>query len=163
MRVLLLQQRLAFNFQLHDAPLDFIDLHGQGIESACAFMQLEIERQSLLKEKTRNSKERRSQIEKELAVAQGRFERQKGALAGEKEAISKIRKLKEQIDQLKSEELKYERAGELAKVAEIRYGKMAAAERELNRQRNGSLRCRRALRCWKEEVDEEDIAKLVSK
>jgi ATP-dependent Clp protease ATP-binding subunit ClpB len=126
-------------------------------------MQLEIERQSLLKEKDAHSKERRAQIEKELAVLKEDSSRRKARWQAEKEAISKIRKLKEQIDQLKSEELNYERAGELAKVAEIRYGKMAAAERELKQAEERFASVQKGAPMLKEEVDEEDIAKLVSK
>src|ERR1700745_2189197 len=94
-------------------------------------MQLEIERQALLKENDPHSKERRAQIEKELAKLKEESSAKKSRWQAEKEAIQKIRKLKEQIEQLKAEEQKYERAGELAKVAEIRYGKIAAAERDL--------------------------------
>jgi len=126
-------------------------------------MQLEIERQSLLKEKDLHSKERRAQIEKELAVLKEDSNARKARWQAEKEAISKIRKLKEQIDQLKSEELKYERTGELAKVAEIRYGKMAAAERELKQAEERFAGVQKGAPMLKEEVDEEDIAKLVSK
>jgi len=126
-------------------------------------MQLEIERQSLLKEKDAHSKERRAQIEKELAVLKEDSSGRKARWQAEKEAIGKIRKLKEQIDQLKSEELKYERAGELAKVAEIRYGKMAAAERELKQAEERFASVQKGAPMLKEEVDEEDIAKLVSK
>jgi len=126
-------------------------------------MQLEIERQSLLKEKDAHSKERRAQIEKELAVLKEDSSGRKARWQAEKEAIGKIRKLKEQIDQLKSEELKYERAGELAKVAEIRYGRMAAAERELKQAEERFASVQKGAPMLKEEVDEEDIAKLVSK
>jgi ATP-dependent Clp protease ATP-binding subunit ClpB len=126
-------------------------------------MQLEIERQSLLKEKDPHSKERRSQIEKELAVLKEDSSARKARWQAEKEAIGKIRKLKEQIDQLKSEEQKYERAGELAKVAEIRYGKIAAAERDLKQAEERFAAVQKGARMLKEEVDEEDIAKLVSK
>src|SRR6195256_5561148 len=126
-------------------------------------MQLEIERQALLKETDAHSKERRKQIEKELAVLKEDSSGRKARWQAEKEAIGKIRKLKEQIDQLKSEELKYERSGELAKVAEIRYGKMSAAERELKQAEERFLSVQKGAPMLKEEVDEEDIAKLVSK
>src|SRR2546429_9624230 len=126
-------------------------------------MQLEIERQALLKESDAHSKERRKQIERELAVLKEDSSARKARWQAEKEAIGKIRKLKEQIDQLKSEELKYERAGELAKVAEIRYGKMAAAERELKQAEERFAGVQKGAPMLKEEVDEADIAKLVSK
>ena len=85
-------------------------------------MQLEIERQALLKEKDSHSKERRQQIEKELAKLKEDSSARKARWQAEKDAIGNIRKLKAQIEQLNAEAQRYERAGELAKVAEIRYG-----------------------------------------
>jgi ATP-dependent Clp protease ATP-binding subunit ClpB len=126
-------------------------------------LQLEIERQSLLKENDAHSKERRNQIEKELARLKEDSSARKARWQGEKEAIGKIRKLKEQIDQLKAEEQRYERSGELAKVAEIRYGKISAAEQELKKAQDRLAAMQKDAPMLKEEVDEEDIAKLVSK
>ena len=126
-------------------------------------MQLEIERQALLKETDAHSKERRKQIEKELAVLKEDSSGRKARWQAEKEAIGKIRKLKEQIEQLKAEEQKYERAGELAKVAEVRYGKISAAERDLKQAQERFSAVQKDAPMLKEEVDEEDIAKLISK
>jgi ATP-dependent Clp protease ATP-binding subunit ClpB len=126
-------------------------------------LQLEIERQSLLKEKDAHSKERRNQIEKELAKLKEDSSGRKARWQAEKEAIGKIRKLKEQIEQLRAEEQKFERSGELAKVAEIRYGKIAAAEQELKKAEERFASVQKDSPMLKEEVDEEDIAKLVSK
>ena len=126
-------------------------------------LQLEIERQSLLKENDAHSKERRGQIEKELAKLKEDSSGKKARWQAEKEAIGRIRKLKEQIEQLKAEEQRFERAGELAKVAEIRYGKIAAAERELKQAEQQFAKVQKDAPMLKEEVDEEDIAKLVSK
>ena len=126
-------------------------------------LQLEIERQSLLKETDAHSKERRNQIDKELAKLKEDSSGRKARWQAEKEAIGKIRKLKEQIEQLRAEEQKFERAGELAKVAEIRYGKTAAAEQELKKAQERFAAVQKDSPMLKEEVDEEDIAKLVSK
>jgi len=126
-------------------------------------MQLEIERQALLKEKDAHSKERRQQIEKELAKLREDSSGRKARWQAEKDAIGKIRKLKEQIEQLHAEEQKYERSGELAKVAEIRYGRIAAAERDLKQAEERFTAVQKGTPMLKEEVDEEDIAKLVSK
>jgi ATP-dependent Clp protease ATP-binding subunit ClpB len=126
-------------------------------------MQLEIERQALLKETDAHSKERRKQIEKELAVLKEDSSGRKARWQAEKEAIGKIRKLKEQIEQLRAEEQKYERSGELAKVAEIRYGKITAAERDLKQAQERFSAVQKGAPMLKEEVDEQDIAKLVSK
>ncbi len=126
-------------------------------------MQLEIERQALLKESDAHSKERRVQIEKELAKLREDSSGRKARWQAEKEAIGKIRKLKEQIEELRGEEQRYERAGELAKVAEIRYGRIAAADRQLKQAEERFAAMQKDARMLKEEVDEEDIAKLVSK
>jgi ATP-dependent Clp protease ATP-binding subunit ClpB len=126
-------------------------------------LQLEIERQALLKETDSHSVERRKQIEKELAKLREDSNARKARWQAEKEAISKIRKLKEQIEQLKAEAERYERAGDLAKVAEIRYGKIAQAEREAQQAQERFAAMQKGVRMLKEEVDEEDIARLVSK
>ncbi len=126
-------------------------------------MQLEIERQALLKESDAHSQERRKQIEQELAKLKEESSAKKSRWQAEKEAIQKIRKLKEHIEQLKAEEQRYERTGELAKVAEIRYGQIAAVERELKQAQERFSAVQKDAPMLKEEVDEEDIAKLVSK
>jgi ATP-dependent Clp protease ATP-binding subunit ClpB len=126
-------------------------------------MQLEIERQALLKETDAHSVERRAQIEKELAKLREDSSGRKARWQAEKEAISKIRKLKEQVEQLKAEADRYERAGDLAKVAEIRYGKITQTEAEAQKAQERFATLQKGARILKEEVDEEDIAKLVSK
>ena len=126
-------------------------------------LQLEIERQSLLKETDAHSVERRTQLEKELARLREDSSGRKARWQAEKEAISKVRKFKEQIEQLKAEEQRYERAGELAKVAEIRYGKIAQAEQEMKQAQQRFNSMQTGARMLKEEVDEEDIARLVAK
>jgi len=126
-------------------------------------LQLEIERQALLKETDAHSVERRKQIEKELARLREDSSGRKARWQAEKEAISKIRKLKEQIEQMKAEADRYERAGDLAKVAEIRYGKITQLEREAQLAQERFAAMQKDGRMLKEEVDEEDIARLVSK
>jgi ATP-dependent Clp protease ATP-binding subunit ClpB len=126
-------------------------------------MQLEIERQALLKETDAHSKERRAQIEKELAALKEDSSARKARWQSEKNAIGKIRELKERIEQLKAEEQRYERSGELAKVAEIRYGQIAAAEAELKKAQEAFAAMQKEAPMLKEEVDEEDIAKLLSR
>jgi ATP-dependent Clp protease ATP-binding subunit ClpB len=126
-------------------------------------LQLEIERQALLKESDAHSVERREQIEKELAKLREDSSARKARWQSEKEAIAKLRKLKEQIEQMKAEADRYERAGDLAKVAELRYGKIAQAERDAQKAQEQFTSMQKGPRMLKEEVDEEDIAKLVSK
>src|SRR5215472_10030037 len=126
-------------------------------------LQLEIERQALLKETDEHSVERRKQIDKELAKLREDSSARKARWQAEKQAISETRKLKEQIEQMKAEADRYERSGDLAKVAELRYGKIAQAEREAHKAQERFAAMQKDKRMLKEEVDEEDIAKLVSK
>src|SRR5277367_4658026 len=171
----MLSQRYITDRFLPDKAIDLVDEAAASLrmqidslpveidEIERRILQLEIERQSLLKESDAHSKERRKQIEQELAKLKEDSSARKARWQAEKDAIMKIRKLKENIDQLKTEEQKFERAGELAKVAEIRYGKIAAAERELKQAEERFASVQKDSPMLKEEVDEEDIAKLVSK
>src|SRR5579859_5762962 len=125
--------------------------------------QLEIEKQALKKEDDPNSRERLAVVERELA----QIREQSGALKArwkqEKEAITHVRELKEHIEQLKIEEQQAERQGNLERVATIRYSELRQAEAalaRLNAEMDGNHSQTRML---KEEVDEEDIAKIVSK
>src|SRR5260221_11935 len=123
--------------------------------------QLEIEKQALKKEDDANSKERLSIVERELAQIREQANALKVRWKEEKEAITKIRQLKERIEQLKIEEQQAERTGNLERVASIRYGELRQAEAELARlSAQADDKKRRML---KEEVDEEDVAAIVSK
>ena len=146
----------SLRMQIDSLPLEIDEIERR-------IMQLEIERQALLKESDAHSKERRAQIEKELGALKEQSSGKKARWQAEKDAIGKIRKLKERIEQLKAEEQRYERAGELAKVAEIRYGQISAAESELKKAQDAFSAMQKDAPMLKEEVDEEDIAKLVSK
>src|SRR6204780_1700389 len=126
-------------------------------------MQLEIERQALRKESDAHSRERVKQVEKELGTLKEQSNVLKGRWQAEKDAIARIRKQKEEIDRLKTEEQRFERAGDLSKVAEIRYGKLAAAEKELQAAQNKLAELQKDHPMLKEEVGEEEIAKIVSK
>ncbi len=126
-------------------------------------MQLEIERQAMLKESDAHSRERLKQIEKELGTLKEKSNALKGRWQTEKDAIGRIRKIKEEIDSLKSEEQRFERAGDLSRVAEIRYGKLSAAEKELNAAQDKLAALQKDHPMLKEEVGEEEIAKIVSK
>jgi ATP-dependent Clp protease ATP-binding subunit ClpB len=150
------ESAVSLRMQIDSLPVEIDEIERR-------ILQLEIERQSLLKETDAHSKERRNQIDKELAKLKEDSSGRKARWQAEKDAIGKIRKLKEQIEQLKAEEQKFERAGELAKVAEIRYGKIAAAEQELKKAEERFASVQKDSPMLKEEVDEEDIAKLVSK
>ena len=124
--------------------------------------QLEIEKQALKKEDDPNSRDRLSAIDKELAEIREQANALKAKWKQEKDLIARQRQVKEQIEQLRIEEQAAERQGNLQRVAEIRYSLIRQAEEELARvtQQLESFGGKRML---KEEVDEEDIAKIVSK
>ncbi len=124
--------------------------------------QLEIEKQALKKEDDPNSRQRLAAIDKELAEIRERADALKARWKQEKELITRVRQLKERIEKLKLEEQSEERKGNLERVAQIRYGELRQAEAEvqkLNEQMDGKGQTR----MLKEEVDEEDVARIVSK
>jgi ATP-dependent Clp protease ATP-binding subunit ClpB len=123
--------------------------------------QLEIERQALKKENDPNSRERLKALDKELAGIRERSTALKAHWKQEKEQIARIRELKERIEKLKLEEQQAERKGDLQRVAEIRYGQLREAEKDLSRLSEEESKA--GSRMLKEEVDEEDIAHIVSK
>ena len=123
--------------------------------------QLEIEKQALKKESDPNSKERLAVIDRELAEIREKANTLKANWKKEKDLIARTRELKERIEKLRIEEQAEERQGNLQRVAEIRYSLIRQAEGELAKltkqmESQGS-------RMLKEEVDEEDVARIVSK
>lgn len=125
--------------------------------------QLEIERQALKKEEDRPSLERLTLLEKDLANLKERSNEMKARWQNEKEVITQIRQLKEKIEQKKIEEQKHEREGNLGKVAEIRYGARVDLQKRLDAANSRLAELQATSRMLKEEVDEEDIAQVVSK
>jgi ATP-dependent Clp protease ATP-binding subunit ClpB len=125
--------------------------------------RLEIERQALQKEKDNASKERLAAAEKELAELNESASGLRARWQQEKQAITALRGLKEEIDKKKTEEARAERQGDLARVAAIRHGelpgleaKLKAAEADLNKlQATGAL--------LPEEVTESEVAEVVAK
>ncbi|HXN26595.1 MAG TPA: ATP-dependent chaperone ClpB [Candidatus Acidoferrales bacterium] len=171
----MLSQRYITDRFLPDKAIDLVDEAAAGLRMEIdslpqeidvierRIMQLEIERQALRKESDAHSRERVKQVEKELSTLREQSNALKGRWQTEKDAIARIRKQKEEIDRLKTEEQRFERAGDLSKVAEIRYGKLAAAEKELQAAQNKLAQLQKDQPMLKEEVGEEEIAKIVSK
>ena len=124
--------------------------------------QLEIEKQALKKEDDPNSKERLAVIDKELAGIREQSNALKARWKQEKDLIARQRQLKEKIEQLRIDEQAAERKGDLQRVAEIRYSLIRQAEEELAKVTK-QLESSSGKRMLKEEVDEEDVAKIVSK
>ncbi len=125
--------------------------------------QLEIERQALRKEDDRTSVERLKTLEHELSELREKSSALKLRWQSEKEGIARIRDLKSQIEQAKTDEQLATRGGDLNKAAEIRYGKLVALEKQLAAANSDLERKQQAGRMLKEEVDEEDVARVVSK
>jgi ATP-dependent Clp protease ATP-binding subunit ClpB len=125
--------------------------------------QLDIELHALSKEKDAASKERRKAIETELADLRERSGGLKAHWQAEKEAIGKIQALKEQIEAAKTEAEKVERVGDLQKAAELRYGRIPEAERQLAVENERLNELQRDVKMLKEEVEEEDVAEVVAK
>jgi ATP-dependent Clp protease ATP-binding subunit ClpB len=123
-------------------------------------MQLEIERQALKKEKDAASKERLSKIEVELGNLRADGDALKARWQLEKEAVQAVRSVREQIDQVKIEIDKAERAYDLNRAAELKYGQLTALTKKLAETESAAAAPDKLL---KEEVGEEDIAAVVSR
>ena len=126
-------------------------------------MQLEIEREALKKETDPASKERLSKLEKELAELRAQADSLKAQWQAEKQAVNRLRQIREQIEKTKTEIERAEREYDLNRAAELRYGKLAELERKLAAEEEHLFRKQGQHRLLKEEVDEEDIAEVVSR
>jgi len=159
---------------LPDKAIDLVDEAGAKLrteidsmpqeldEDSRRMMQLEIEREALRKEDDEASKQRLARIEKELAELRSKIDAIRLRWQAEKDAVQSLRGLREQIDQTKTEIDQAERQYDLNRVAELRYGKLAGLERSL-REAEAKLESDGKPRLLKEEVDEEDIADVVSR
>ena len=125
--------------------------------------QLEIEREALKKEKDQASKDRLAKLEQELADLSAQRENMIEHWKKEKEAITRIRQIKEQLEATKGEAQRAEREGDLTKAAELKYGRLIELEKALEEENRklGELQANRKM--LKEEVDAEDIAEVVAK
>ncbi|MFQ6117796.1 MAG: ATP-dependent Clp protease ATP-binding subunit, partial [Candidatus Bipolaricaulia bacterium] len=132
-------------------------------EITLRIMQLEIEREALRKEKDAPSRERLKKIEKELADLSAQADALKAQWQVEKDAIAKIRSLKKEIEEIKIQIEQAERAYDLNRAAELKYGKLASLEKGLREQEAALENKQEQKTLLKEEVDEEDIAEIVSR
>ena len=126
---------------------------------------LEIERAALKRETDANSRGRMEDVERELAAKKEQITALRARWTQEREAITRMSDLKKQIEALRFEGEEMTRKGQLDRAAQIQYGELPRAEQELRRlnaQQDGT-QSNGASRMLKEEVDEEDIAKIVSK
>ena len=125
--------------------------------------RLEIEKKALKKEKNGKSKEKIEEISKQLADLKEKSQKLTLQWKSEKELIVNIQKHKENIDKLKSEAEMLERQGELDKVAEIRYGKIPELENKIKEEKKKLDKLQEKGAVLKEEITEEDIARVVSR
>jgi ATP-dependent Clp protease ATP-binding subunit ClpB len=163
-----LSQRYISDRFLPDKAIDLVDeaaaklrteidsMPAELDESLRRQMQLEIEREALKKESDQASKDRLAKIEKELGDLKTQSASLKAQWQADQEALKKQRDVRAQIEHVKQEIEQAERAYDLNKAAELKYGKLTGLEKELENQvHQPSL--------LKEEVDEEDIAAIVSR
>ncbi|MHC1584339.1 MAG: ATP-dependent Clp protease ATP-binding subunit, partial [Methanosarcinales archaeon] len=161
-----LSNRYITDRYLPDKAIDLIDEAASRLRIEIASMPaeldeierrirtLEIERQAVKKEKDESSKERLAAIEKELADLRETSNQMKAHLELEKDQISKIRRIKEEIDRFKMDAEKAELEGNLERASEIRYGKLIELNRELEEANQKLAEIQKDRKMLKEEVDE---------
>jgi ATP-dependent Clp protease ATP-binding subunit ClpB len=126
-------------------------------------MQLEIEREALRKEKDRASQARLATLEQELSDKQRDLQALKTRWDSEKASVARLRKTREAMEEVKQQIERAERAYDLNRVAELRYGELPRLERELALEQEQLGKKQGESRLLKEEVDEDDIAAIVSR
>ncbi len=147
----------SLRMEIDSLPAEIDDLERQK-------RRLEIEKEALKNEKNRSTKKSRlSEIKKKLADINEKVSKWKLQWQSEKELITKIRSHKSEIDRLKSESEILEQQGELARVAEIRYGKIPELEKKIRSEQRKLSKLQSQNPILKEEIVEEDIARVVSR
>jgi ATP-dependent Clp protease ATP-binding subunit ClpB len=126
-------------------------------------MQLEIEREALRKEQDQASRARLATLEQELGEKQGDLQALKTRWDSEKASVARLRKTREAMEEVKQAMERAERAYDLNRVAELRYGELPRLERELALEQEQLGKKQGESRLLKEEVDEDDIAAIVSR
>jgi ATP-dependent Clp protease ATP-binding subunit ClpB len=164
----LLSQRYISDRFLPDKAIDLVDeaaaklrteidsMPAELDEATRRQMQLEIEREALKKESDQASRDRLAKIEKELSELKTQTAALRARWQADQEGLKKQRELRAQIEQVKTDIEQAERAYDLNKAAELKYGKLTALEKELEKGGHAPT-------LLKEEVDEEDIAQVVSR
>jgi ATP-dependent Clp protease ATP-binding subunit ClpB len=125
--------------------------------------QLEIEKKAVTKESTQSSDGKLKKINREMAELRVRRDELRAQWITEKEIIKRMRTYKEQIEQTKVASEKAEREGDLTKAAELKYGKLLELQRSLETENAQLIEAQSRRKMLKEEVDEEDIAEVISK
>ena len=127
-------------------------------------LQLNVENQALAKERDPASGERRAELQRELADLQGRRDAMQLQWQNEKRGIERVRELKAELEQLKLDQTRYERAGDLARAAEVKHGRIPVLEQRLAEltERPAPAAADGSAALLREEVSEEDIAAVVA-
>ncbi|WP_437576599.1 ATP-dependent chaperone ClpB [Sorangium sp. So ce887] len=126
-------------------------------------LKLQMEEQALKRESDKASKARLDEVRREIADLQGQRDAMRAQWMREKELISELRQLKPQIEELRLEEERLKRAGDLGRAAEIHYGRIPEIEKKLEAIRATLAQVQSKESYLKEEVTDEDIAAVVSK
>src|SRR5206468_6226884 len=124
---------------------------------------LEIEREALKKETDAASKARLAKLEKELAELKNHADQTKAQWQAEKDSVQRLGNIREAIEDTKVKIEQAKRQGDLAKASELQYGTLLALERKLKEEEEKLTQKQGTSRLIKEEVDEEDIAEVVSR
>jgi len=160
---------------LPDKAIDLVDEAASGLKMEIESMpveldelerklkQYEIEKQAVMKEKDKASKKRLEAINKEISGLTERRNDLRSRWLREKEVIGSISGIKEELERTKIETEKAEREGDLNRAAELKYGKLIELQKKLDEENNKAASLQDSNSLLKEEVDEEDIAKIVSK
>jgi ATP-dependent Clp protease ATP-binding subunit ClpB len=126
-------------------------------------MQLEIERQALKRESDKASKERLGRLEREIAELRSQSDGLKAHWKNEKDAIQRLRALKEKIEATKVEEQQAQRSGDLNRAAELRYGVLIQLNKDIEAENKKLVELQKTRKMLKEEVDAEDVAEVIAK
>jgi ATP-dependent Clp protease ATP-binding subunit ClpB len=132
-------------------------------EARRRIMQLEIEREALRKETDTASKDRLKKLEKELADLRAESDALTARWQSEKQAVVRLQQLKRHVEETKTEIEQAQRQYDLNRAAELKYGKLAGLERQLQEESDNFAKQQAQAKLIKEEVDEEDIAEVVSR
>ncbi len=170
----MLSHRYIADRFLPDKAIDLIDEAGSALRLQIGSMpieldnldrrisHLEIERQALVKEDDAPSRDRLRQVENELERVRGEAAILKERWNREKGAIHRVRQLKEEQDTLRQEEERASRAGDWEKAAQVRYGRLSQVEKDIQSAEQ-ELEAVKGSALLKEEVGEDDIARIVAK
>ena len=169
-----LSHRYISDRYLPDKAIDLIDEAASGLRLELdslpkdidrqerELLRLRIEERALEGEEDEDGRERLLQIRERISVLDEQSQAQRNQWADEKKAISRVRELKERIEELKAEAQRAEREGDLGRAAELRYGEIIAVEKQMA-EAEAHLEEGASGRMLKEEITEDDVASIVSR